>query len=104
MHLHIYLILPLKQIPYEESICHACGPYSNSTSESSYKESQDFRAGESSRAPRDSQSQPPSTRRPRAARPLRATPIADPEHFMSRHILITLFCDSRLSCGIHTAT
>ncbi|RVW12348.1 hypothetical protein CK203_104912 [Vitis vinifera] len=32
--------------------------------------------GESSRAPRDSQSQPPSTRRPKPARPLRATPIA----------------------------
>ncbi|RVW27092.1 hypothetical protein CK203_098969 [Vitis vinifera] len=28
------------------------------------------------------------------ARPLRATQIADREHFMSRHILITLFCDS----------
>ncbi|RVW27251.1 hypothetical protein CK203_107146 [Vitis vinifera] len=26
------------------------------------------------------------------ARPLRATQIADPKHFMSRHILITLFC------------
>ncbi|RVW61101.1 hypothetical protein CK203_045811 [Vitis vinifera] len=37
------------------------------------------------------------------AHPLRATQIADPEHFMSRHILITLFCASRLSCGIHTA-
>ncbi|KAL6315149.1 hypothetical protein AAG906_037381 [Vitis piasezkii] len=36
------------------------------------------------------------------ARPLRATQIADPEHFMLRHILITLFCASRLSCGIHT--
>ena len=36
------------------------------------------------------------------ARLLRATQIADPEHFMSRHILITLFCASRLSCGIHT--
>ncbi|RVW61861.1 hypothetical protein CK203_065581 [Vitis vinifera] len=36
------------------------------------------------------------------ARPLRATQIADPKHFMSRHILITLFCASRLSCGIHT--
>nr|CAN77715.1 hypothetical protein VITISV_016874 [Vitis vinifera] len=37
------------------------------------------------------------------ARPLRATPIADREHSMSRHILITLFCDSNLSWGIHTA-
>ena len=36
------------------------------------------------------------------ARPLRATPIADREHSMSRHILITLFCDSSLSWGIHT--
>ena len=35
---------PSEQIPYEESICHACGPYSDSTSGSSYKESQDFRA------------------------------------------------------------
>ncbi|RVW90418.1 hypothetical protein CK203_045784 [Vitis vinifera] len=43
MHPHIYLILP-EQIPYEESICHVCGPSTNSTSESSYKESQDFRA------------------------------------------------------------
>ncbi|RVW59424.1 hypothetical protein CK203_106251 [Vitis vinifera] len=38
-----------------------------------------------------------------SARPLRATQIADPKHFMSRHILITLFCASRLTCGIHTA-
>nr|CAN60461.1 hypothetical protein VITISV_023600 [Vitis vinifera] len=44
---------------------------------------------------------PPGALEP--ARPLRATPIADPDHFMSRHILITLFCDSSLSCGIHTA-
>ncbi|RVX05623.1 hypothetical protein CK203_027294 [Vitis vinifera] len=35
--------------------------------------------------------------------PLRATPIADRETFMSRHISITLLCDSSLSCGIHTA-
>ena len=35
--------------------------------------------------------------------PLRATSIADQEHSMSRHILITLFCDSSLSWGIHTA-
>ncbi|RVW67206.1 hypothetical protein CK203_063629 [Vitis vinifera] len=35
--------------------------------------------------------------------PLRATPIADREHSMSRHILITLFCNSSLSWGIHTA-
>ncbi|KAL6325108.1 hypothetical protein AAG906_022675 [Vitis piasezkii] len=82
MHLHIY-DYALQQIPYEERIYHACGPYSDSTKESSYKEGQYFRA----RAPRDSQ----------------ATPIADREHFMSRHILITLFCDSSLSCGIHTA-
>ena len=44
---------------------------------------------------------PPGALEP--ARPLRATPIADREHFMSRHILITLFCASRLTCGIHTA-
>nr|CAN65922.1 hypothetical protein VITISV_019825 [Vitis vinifera] len=37
------------------------------------------------------------------ARPLRATPIANREHSMSRHILTTLFCDSSLSWGIHTA-
>ena len=37
------------------------------------------------------------------ARPLRATPITDREHSMSRHILITLFCDNSLSWGIHTA-
>nr|CAN78480.1 hypothetical protein VITISV_040838 [Vitis vinifera] len=36
------------------------------------------------------------------ARPLRATPIANQEHSMSRHILTTLFCDSSLSCRIHT--
>ncbi|RVW29186.1 Transposon Ty3-I Gag-Pol polyprotein [Vitis vinifera] len=35
--------------------------------------------------------------------PLRATQIADRETFMSRHISITLLCDSSLSCGIHTA-
>ncbi|RVW72433.1 hypothetical protein CK203_053605 [Vitis vinifera] len=38
--------------------------------------------GESSRAPRHSQSQPSSARRPRPACPLRATPIADRETFM----------------------
>ncbi|RVW12154.1 hypothetical protein CK203_098545 [Vitis vinifera] len=37
------------------------------------------------------------------ARLLRATQIAGPKHFMSRHILSTLFCASRLTCGIHTA-
>ncbi|RVW73499.1 hypothetical protein CK203_060037 [Vitis vinifera] len=57
-------------IPYEESICHACSPYSNSTSESSYKKAKTSESGESSRAPRDSQSQPPSTRRPRASSPI----------------------------------
>ena len=35
--------------------------------------------------------------------PLRATPIAEREHSMTRHILITMFCDSRLSWGIHTS-
>ncbi|RVW13068.1 hypothetical protein CK203_108972 [Vitis vinifera] len=39
--------------------------------------------GESFRAPRDSQSQPPSTRRPRPSSPIEATQIADPKHFMS---------------------
>ncbi|RVW63663.1 hypothetical protein CK203_056939 [Vitis vinifera] len=34
--------------------------------------------------------------------PLRAIQIADRETFMSRHISITLLCDSSLSCGIHT--
>ncbi|RVW67663.1 hypothetical protein CK203_063518 [Vitis vinifera] len=58
--------------------------------------------GESSRAPRihNLSLLPPGALDP--ARLLRATQIADPEHFMSRHILITLFCASRLSCGIHT--
>ena len=37
------------------------------------------------------------------ARPLRATPIAEREHSMMRHILITMFCDSSLSWGIHIA-
>ena len=36
------------------------------------------------------------------ARPLRATPIAEREHSMMRHILITMFCDSSMSWGIHT--
>ncbi|RVX23009.1 hypothetical protein CK203_008500 [Vitis vinifera] len=97
------LCLGESQIPYEESICHVCGPSTNSTSESSYKEAKTSEPGESSRAPRDSQSQPSSARRPRPACPLRATPIADRETFMSRHISITLLCDNSLSCGIHTA-
>ena len=37
------------------------------------------------------------------ARPLRATPIAEREHSMTRHILVTMFCDSSPSWGIHTA-
>ncbi|RVW25073.1 Retrovirus-related Pol polyprotein from transposon 17.6 [Vitis vinifera] len=59
--------------------------------------------GESSRALRDSQSQPSSPGALDPACPLRATPIADRETFISRHISITLLCDSSLSCGIHTA-
>ncbi|RVW24924.1 hypothetical protein CK203_079524 [Vitis vinifera] len=54
--------------------------------------------GESSRAPRDSQSQPPSTRRPRPSSPIEANSDCHPKHFISRHILITLFCASRLTC------
>ncbi|RVW21928.1 hypothetical protein CK203_101105 [Vitis vinifera] len=92
-----------RAIPYEESICHTCGPYSDSPRGPPTKKAKTSEPGESSRAPRDSQSQPPSTRRLDPARPLRATQIADPKHFMSRHILITLFCASRLTCGIHTA-
>ena len=37
------------------------------------------------------------------ARPLRVTQITEREHSMRRHILITMFCDSSLSWGIHTA-
>ncbi|RVW73561.1 hypothetical protein CK203_055166 [Vitis vinifera] len=56
--------------------------------------------GESSRAPRNSQSQPPPTKRPiLASLPIAGNSIADQEHSMSRHILITLFCDSSLSWG-----
>ncbi|WJZ87570.1 hypothetical protein VitviT2T_006940 [Vitis vinifera] len=44
---------------------------------------------------------PPGSLSP--ARPLRATPIANQEHSMSRHILTTLFYDKSLSCRIHTA-
>ncbi|KAL6328672.1 hypothetical protein AAG906_003357 [Vitis piasezkii] len=44
---------------------------------------------------------PSSARDP--ACPLRAIQIADRETFMSRHISITLLCDSSQSCGIHTA-
>ncbi|RVX02280.1 hypothetical protein CK203_028376 [Vitis vinifera] len=45
-------------------------PHQSSASESSYKESQDFRARRSSRAPRDSQSQPSSARRRRPSLPI----------------------------------
>ncbi|RVW64401.1 hypothetical protein CK203_062525 [Vitis vinifera] len=66
----------------------------DSTSESSYKESQDFRAR---RVLQSTSGFTVSAFFPGAldpACPLRATPIADRETFMSRHILITLFCDS----------
>ncbi|RVW64189.1 hypothetical protein CK203_046355 [Vitis vinifera] len=68
------------------------------------KKAKTSKPGESSRAPRDSQSQPaiPSDALD-PARLLRATQIAGPNHFMPRHILSTLCCASRLTCGIHTA-
>ncbi|RVW78316.1 Retrovirus-related Pol polyprotein from transposon 17.6 [Vitis vinifera] len=53
-----------EQIPYEESSCHACGPYSDSTRSPPTKKAKTSEPGESSRAARDSQSQPPPTRRP----------------------------------------
>ncbi|RVW20137.1 hypothetical protein CK203_114227 [Vitis vinifera] len=77
-------------------------PYSDSTSGSPTKKAKTSEPGESSRALgiHSLSFLPLGALDP--ARPLRATQIADPEHFMSRHILITLFCASRLSCGIHT--
>ncbi|RVW87062.1 hypothetical protein CK203_048370 [Vitis vinifera] len=63
MHPHIYLILPPEQILYEESTATPVAPTQFQLGVL-LQRSQDFRAGESSRAARDSQSQPPPTRRP----------------------------------------
>ncbi|KAL6342261.1 hypothetical protein AAG906_006886 [Vitis piasezkii] len=93
MHLHIYCFLPLGAIPYEESIRHTCGPYSIPPRNLSRRVL---------RAPRDSRSSPPSTKCPRASSPIEGNSIADREHSMSRHILITLFCN-KTELRIHTA-
>ncbi|RVW25017.1 hypothetical protein CK203_114194 [Vitis vinifera] len=59
---------------------------------------------ESSRAPRDSQSQPPPTRcLILASSPIEGNFDCRSRAFHAEHILITLFCDSSLSWGIHTA-
>ncbi|RVW19471.1 hypothetical protein CK203_117201 [Vitis vinifera] len=59
--------------------------------------------GESSKASQDSQSQHPSTRRPRASSPIEGNSDCRSRAFHVEAYLITLFYDSRLSCGIHTA-
>ncbi|RVW82824.1 Retrovirus-related Pol polyprotein from transposon 17.6 [Vitis vinifera] len=70
---------------------------------SSYKRAKTSEPGDSSRAPRDSQSQPSSARRRRPSLPMRAIQIADRETFMSRHISITLLCRQQPELRIHTA-
>ncbi|RVW84647.1 hypothetical protein CK203_044640 [Vitis vinifera] len=74
---HIYLILPLRADTIRGEHLPRCGPYSDSTSGPPTKKAKTSEPGESSRAPRDSQSQPLPPGALDPACPLRATQIAD---------------------------
>ncbi|RVW48731.1 hypothetical protein CK203_076124 [Vitis vinifera] len=58
---------------------------------------------EFSTAPRDSQSQPSSAKRPRPSLPIEGNSDCRSRDFHVEAYSITLLCDSSLSCGIHTA-
>ncbi|RVW58830.1 hypothetical protein CK203_104022 [Vitis vinifera] len=90
------------QIPYEESICDACGPSQIPPRSPPTKEGQDFRAGESSRH-LGITVQPPSTRRPIAS-----SPIEGNSDCRSRAFHVEAYFDHSIlrqqpDCGDHTA-
>ncbi|RVW13015.1 hypothetical protein CK203_103626 [Vitis vinifera] len=103
MHPHIYLILPLSADTIRGEHLPRLWPLLRfHLGVLLQRKPKTSEPGESSRAPQDSQSQPPPTRRPIASSPIEGNSDCQSRAFMSRHILTTLFCDSSLSCRIHT--